>query len=59
MFKFICLGSGSCGNCYYLNAEGYGIIIDMGLGLRSMKKHFRDYGPVSYTHLTLPTILLV
>lgn len=44
MFKFICLGSGSCGNCYYLNAEGYGIIIDMGLGLRSMKKHFRDYG---------------
>lgn len=44
MLKFICFGSGSSGNCYYLNTEGYGIIIDMGIGLRSMKKHFRDFG---------------
>ena len=44
MLKFICFGSGSSGNCYYLNAEGYGIIIDMGIGIRGMKKHFRDYG---------------
>ena len=44
MLKFICFGSGSSGNCYYLNAEGYGIIIDMGIGLRIMKKHFRDFG---------------
>lgn len=42
--KFICLGSGSSGNCYYINADGYGIIIDMGIGLRGLKKHFRDYG---------------
>ena len=44
MLKFICFGSGSSGNCYYLNTEGYGIIIDMGIGLRTMKKHFRDFG---------------
>ena len=44
MLKFISFGSGSSGNCYYLNYEGYGIIIDMGIGLRGMKKYFRDFG---------------
>ena len=44
MLKFISFGSGSSGNCYYLNSEGYGIIIDMGIGLRGMKKYFRDFG---------------
>ena len=44
MLQFISLGSGSCGNCYYINSDGYGIIIDLGIGIRSFKKLFSDYG---------------
>lgn len=44
MFKFISFGSGSCGNCYYLNYDGFGIIIDLGLSIRNFKKLFSDYG---------------
>lgn len=44
MIKFICFGSGSSGNCYYLNADGYGILIDFGIGTRTFKKYMRDYG---------------
>lgn len=50
MIKFICFGSGSSGNSYYLCAEDYGIIIDLGLGRRQIKKVFHDYG------LTIPNI---
>lgn len=42
--KFISFGSGSSGNCYYLQESGYGILIDAGVGIRSIKKGFRDYG---------------
>lgn len=42
--KFLCLGSGSCGNCYYLESGGTAIIIDLGIGIRAFKKHARDYG---------------
>lgn len=44
MIKFICFGSGSSGNCYYINANGYGLLIDEGIGIRKFKKYFRDYG---------------
>ena len=44
MLKFISLSSGSSGNCYYLNCDGYGIIIDLGIGIRAFKKHCSDYG---------------
>jgi len=44
MTEFICFGSGSSGNCYYLRADGYGLVIDLGLGIRVFKKYFRDYG---------------
>lgn len=44
MIRFISFGSGSSGNCYYLDAEGYGVVIDMGLGRRYIKKAFHDYG---------------
>ena len=44
MLRFICFGSGSSGNCYYLNADGYGLLIDLGIGLRSLKKYIRNYG---------------
>ncbi len=44
MLKFISFGSGSSGNCYYLFTETEGLIIDIGVGIRTLKKQFRDYG---------------
>ena len=44
MLKFVSFGSGSSGNCYYLYTETEGLIIDIGVGIRTLKKHFRDYG---------------
>jgi len=44
MLRFISFGSGSCGNCYYLYTEDYGLLIDLGIGVRTLKKHFADYG---------------
>ena len=48
--QFICFGSGSSGNCYYLESRGEAILIDLGIGIRAFKKHMRDYG------LTIPKI---
>lgn len=42
MLKYICFGSGSSGNCYYLFTEQTGIIIDAGISARALKKYFRD-----------------
>lgn len=44
MFDFISFGSGSSGNCYYLYTENSRLLIDVGVGLRSLKKNFNDYG---------------
>jgi len=56
MLKFISMGSGSSGNCYCLFTENDGLIIDIGVGLRSLKKHFRDYGlSMSRVHYLLVT----
>lgn len=44
MLNFISFGSGSSGNCYYLYTETDGLLIDIGVGIRALKKHFRDYG---------------
>lgn len=44
MLRFISFGSGSSGNCYYLFTETDGLIIDIGVGLRTLKKQFADYG---------------
>lgn len=44
MTQFICFGSGSSGNCYYLCHDGHGLVIDLGIGIRHFKKHFSDYG---------------
>ena len=40
--KFISLASGSSGNCYFLGTENYGILIDAGIGIRTIKKALRD-----------------
>lgn len=44
MLKLICFGSGSSGNCYYLYTESDALMIDAGVGVRLLKKQFRDYG---------------
>ena len=41
---FFSLGSGSCGNCYYLATESDAIVIDCGIGIRRFKKHMLEYG---------------
>lgn len=44
MLRFISFASGSSGNCYYLNCDGYGIVIDLGIGIRLFKRNFSNYG---------------
>lgn len=44
MLKFISFGSGSSGNCYYLYTEKDGLLIDIGVGMRHLKKCFQEYG---------------
>lgn len=44
MLKFISFGSGSSGNCYYLSTGTDALLIDIGVGLRGLKKDCREYG---------------
>ena len=41
--KFLSLASGSSGNCYFLGTEEYGILLDAGISMRTIKKVFKDY----------------
>lgn len=50
MLHFISFGSGSSGNCYYLYTDTDGLLIDAGVGMRTLKKHFADYG-LSFAHI--------
>ena len=43
-FSFFSLSSGSCGNCYYLGNSHYGILIDVGIGPRVIKKRLAEHG---------------
>lgn len=51
--KFISLASGSSGNCYYLGTDKHGILIDAGIGIRTIKKNFKEL------NLSLSTISAV
>jgi phosphoribosyl 1,2-cyclic phosphodiesterase len=42
--KFLSLASGSSGNCYFIGTEGYGILLDAGISMRSIKRALRDNG---------------
>lgn len=42
--KFISLGSGSSGNCYLLQSGETSILLDAGIGIRSLKKFLKDLG---------------
>ena len=55
MLNFITFGSGSSGNCYYLFTDEEGLMIDVGVGMRTLKKYFKEYG----LHLSLNSNILV
>lgn len=40
--RFISLASGSSGNCYFLGNSHYGILIDAGIGVRTIKKALKE-----------------
>lgn len=40
--QFLSLASGSSGNCYYLGTPEFGILIDAGIGPRTIKKVLKD-----------------
>ncbi|MEE0997579.1 MAG: MBL fold metallo-hydrolase [Paludibacteraceae bacterium] len=42
--RFFSLGSGSSGNCYYIGNAKRGILIDAGIGARSIKKRLKSAG---------------
>ena len=41
--RFFSLASGSSGNCYFIGTSEYGMLIDAGIGIRTIKKNLRDY----------------
>ena len=41
--RFLSLASGSSGNCYFLGTEEYGILLDAGISMRTIKKVFKDH----------------
>ncbi|MBE6223742.1 MAG: MBL fold metallo-hydrolase [Bacteroidales bacterium] len=43
MVKFFSLSSGSNGNCYYIGNEESGLLIDAGIGPRTIKKRLAEY----------------
>ena len=43
MLRFISIGSGSSGNCYYLQTANDALLIDVGVGIRNLKKHLHNY----------------
>ena len=56
MMKFISFGSGSSGNCYLLTTSNDALLIDLGVGLRGLKKDCREYGfSLSQVHHVLIT----
>lgn len=44
MLKFLSLGSGSSGNCYYLSTGNTSILIDAGIGIRVLKRTLKSFG---------------
>ncbi len=48
--RFISLASGSSGNCYYIGTALYGILIDAGIGVRTIRKRLKEAG-VPFEHV--------
>lgn len=51
MFNFISFGSGSSGNCYVIQTDDEMLMIDSGVGIRAVKKYFRDYA-IEFSKIT-------
>lgn len=49
-YIFLSLASGSSGNCYYLGTRTKGVLIDAGIGSRTIKKVLKEYG-ISYQNI--------
>lgn len=49
--RFVTLGSGSSGNFYMIFTREEALVVDVGLGTRTIKKHFRELG-LSFPPLT-------
>lgn len=43
MLKFLSIGSGSSGNCYFLSTGSDGLLIDAGVGIRTLKKALAEH----------------
>jgi phosphoribosyl 1,2-cyclic phosphodiesterase len=43
ILRFLSLASGSSGNCYYLGTDDYGILLDAGIGIRTIKKVLKEH----------------
>lgn len=41
--QFLSLASGSSGNCYYLGTPDFGLLIDAGIGIRTIRKVLKEY----------------
>ena len=44
MLHFVSFGSGSSGNCSMLYTDTEALVIDAGVGVRTLKKHLKNYG---------------
>ncbi len=53
VLRFLSLASGSSGNCYYIGTDNYGILLDAGIGLRTIKKVLKE------NHIGLEQIMAV
>lgn len=42
--RYFSLGSGSSGNCSFLGTSQYGLLVDAGVSLRSVKRELTDHG---------------
>jgi len=42
--KFLSLSSGSSGNCYYVGTDDYGILFDIGISIRFLRKVLKENG---------------
>ncbi len=43
MVRFLSFSSGSSGNCYYLESSEGSLLIDAGIGVRAIKKKFKEH----------------
>lgn len=48
--RFISLASGSSGNCYFVGTGSFGILIDAGIGARTIRKRLKNVG-IPFEHV--------